>query len=316
MYNQEPVNHIRTWVEPNSFTYHVRIDRDIEETSRFQEEIVQIRQAKEGDVVHLYVASDGGSASTMSGILAAIEQSPATIRCELESKANSAGSFIFLSGDQFIVNSNAEMMIHEMQIWLGGSTSNSKRQMDHISKQNEKLVRRYYDGFLTPEEIEDVLSGGEMYLDSDDIADRLEKRTELFAEKNQAIDEQYMAEDKDYLQKLDKDTLISMLMGEEVELPDPDGMEEDSGDVVEESQYKVFGKFSLDTWCGDIVLLDEEVECNTIVFDRATAVICDLKLAKEFADEVGIGYHKTADKRFMAEKLTDWVDDVMKLEEG
>lgn len=223
MYNQEPVNHIRSWVEPTAHTYHIRIDRDIEEVSRFQEEILQIRQATENDRVHLYINSNGGYLSTLGSILSAIEQSSATICCELELDAHSAASFIFLSGDEFIISDNASMMIHELQGGVGGTTANTKKQVDHLAKQNEKLIRKYYKHFLTKEEIENVLKGQEIYLDADEIMERLKKRKELFdeelaeAEENQLseIDELFGAElTREQLECLDKETLIKILAGE------------------------------------------------------------------------------------------------------
>lgn len=221
---QEPVNHIRSYVEPIAHKYHIRIDRDIEEPSRLQEEIVQIRQANENDIIHVYINSNGGYVSTLGSILSALEQSPASITCELELDAASAATFIFLSADNWIVSDNASMMIHEFQYGTSGTSSNIKRQVDHQTRQCERMVRKYYKHFLSEEEIEDVLSGGEIYLNADEIMERLEKRQELFTaeleqEQEDAVESQItelMGEPipEHQLTSLDKETLIKVIRGE------------------------------------------------------------------------------------------------------
>ena len=56
----EQVVNIRTMVEPMTHRYIINLDRPITAPSDFQEEILTINSAMEGDVVHIYINSEGG----------------------------------------------------------------------------------------------------------------------------------------------------------------------------------------------------------------------------------------------------------------
>ncbi|MCP3681983.1 MAG: hypothetical protein GY861_04760 [bacterium] len=290
---QEPVNHIRSYVEPIAHKYHIRIDRDIEEPSRLQEEIVQIRQANENDIIHVYINSNGGYVSTLGSILSALEQSPATITCELELDAASAATFIFLSADNWIVSDNASMMIHEFQYGTSGTSSNIKRQVDHQTKQCERMVRKYYKHFLSESEIEDVLSGGEIYLDSDEIMERLEKRQELFtAEMEQEQEEQLEAQMKELMGEpipeellvdLSKEQLIKIIRGE----------------LTEEEEEELF--YSADE---DTCSIDHLSKYNGEIIKE----IDRLDHLKQIADDEGISYPHNIGVEKLRQKILNHLD--------
>lgn len=176
------ITHVRTQVEPLGFKYTVRIDRVLDEPENWQEEIATIRQAGEGDVIHLLLNTQGGNAYVMYGLLSALEQSTAHIICELEGMAASCGSFIFLCGDEFRVSPNAELMAHNASHGIYGKASDVSTYVNFSDQQFKKLLERYYTNFFTQEEITKMVDGKEFYMDSDEIMDRLEKRAELMQE--------------------------------------------------------------------------------------------------------------------------------------
>lgn len=173
------INYIRTQVEPLGFKYTVRIDRILEDPEEWQEEVATIRQAGEGDVVHLLINSGGGNVDTMKALISALAQSPAHIICEIEGTAASAASMIFLTGDEFRVSDDAEFMAHFVSYGSIGKGMDVKRHVEFTHRSAERLVRKYYNGFLTPEEIERMLEGEEFYMDCDEILTRLGNRTAL-----------------------------------------------------------------------------------------------------------------------------------------
>lgn len=234
------VNHIRTTVEAIAHKYTINLDRTLTYNDEFQEELYTIRNATEHDLVDILIASNGGSVDVMQCFLSAIESSPATITTHLVGSAASAATFIFLSASNLVVHENATMMLHEMQVVDGGTMSNLKRAVDHIDECNKRMINKYYTHFLTEEEINNLLRGEEMYLQSEDIMKRLEYRNvklkeEMEIEQQEAMEQaelDFFGEPipQEKLEALDKDILIRLIRGE-VEDEEYDAL---FGDVVEE----------------------------------------------------------------------------------
>lgn len=325
---QEPVNHIRSYVEPIAHKYHIRIDRDIEECSRYQEEIVQIRQASENDIIHVYINSNGGYVSTLGSILSALEQSPAKIVCELELDASSAATFIFLAADEWIVSDNANMMIHEFQYGAAGTSSNVKRQVDHSTKQCERMIRKYYKHFLSDEEIEDVLSGGEIYLDADGIMERLQKRSDAVQKEYEDAQEAAVQEQleemmgdpipENILSEMDKPTLIRLIRGElsdeEEELLEEKLLVEDEGEegtqVISETftdevyTLTIGSDGSIDDHSGEGIFLS----FSTLLYDDQSLGIKELK---GYAGILGVKYAHNISETTLAERLDEKVAEIV-----
>jgi ATP-dependent protease ClpP protease subunit len=155
----------------------ISIDRDITAPSDFREEISAIRAAKESDVIHICITTDGGRLDTAHAIISAMRQSPAHIICEAVGTVASAGTIIFLSGDEFRVNPHVEFMVHTSSSTYGGKTNNLSEYITHQQKSIRSLVEDCYKHFLSDDEIESVLSGTDYWMDSDEVVKRLEDRT-------------------------------------------------------------------------------------------------------------------------------------------
>lgn len=93
--------------------------------------------------------------------------------------------FFLSPADQYLVFDTASFMIHESNYGSGGTASNVRRHTEHVDKKNDKFVRSTYKGFLSEEEIEDVLKGVEIYLDAEQIRERLSLREQKRMEEAQ-----------------------------------------------------------------------------------------------------------------------------------
>jgi len=162
-----------------STEYDVSIRDAIDSNDYFADLIELLRTATQADVFHLYFSTDGGMLDATQELLAAMSVTEATVVGHLVNKAVSAGSIIFLNCHQCQVYAGSHMMIHQMSYSTGGGNQNVKGQVDFYSKMNENLVRDNYIGFLTPEEIEDVLNGKDVYLEDADVAQRLPEYAEF-----------------------------------------------------------------------------------------------------------------------------------------
>jgi len=159
--------------------YDVSIRDAIDSNDYFADLIELLRTATQEDVFNLYFSTDGGMLDATQELLAAMSVTEATVVGHLVNKAISAGSIIFLNCHEWQVYSGSFMMIHQMSYSAGGGNQNVKGQVDFYARMNEKLVKNTYTGFLTPEEIQDVLNGKDVYLEDVEVAERLEQYAEF-----------------------------------------------------------------------------------------------------------------------------------------
>jgi hypothetical protein len=71
------------------------------------------------------------------------------------------------------------MMIHAATFGAFGKQSDVISHASFVDRQVKALMHDIYKDFLTDSEFEEVIMGREIWLDSDEIIERLKKRTEL-----------------------------------------------------------------------------------------------------------------------------------------
>lgn len=188
MSDTQPNMAIRTSSKPLATQYDIMFDRDISGPNEWHEEFYVMRQCGEGDLCNIHINTCGGSVATISAFQNIKSKSSALFHGILEGVGYSAGSAFFLMCDTQEVGDLAEMMIHTSQ--GSGFYSHSQGRSEY-GKQSQRtaeiLVKLVYKDFLSEEEIEDVLKGAEVWLDANEIRERLEKRQQV--REKEAIEE-------------------------------------------------------------------------------------------------------------------------------
>lgn len=162
----------------NSTQYTVPIDESFMEASYYRGIVNMLAQANEQDIVIFRINSPGGQFSGLLSLLDAIETTQAMTIADITGQAASAASILALNCDQCVVGKYAEMLAHEVSYGVGGKGSDNLSHVQHIKKISDKLIWDTYEGFLEDHEVESVLNGKELFLDSDEIIERLNKREE------------------------------------------------------------------------------------------------------------------------------------------
>lgn len=312
----EPYTAIRTNCQPKSYTYTVKFDRDITAPEYWQEELDTLRMAKEGDDCVLYLSTLGGSAATMAEVLHIIKHSPAHFHCVLAGTAFSAGGPIMLACDTVEVGDYAELMIHTSQ----NSYFSSSQGLEHFSAMNARTARKIlstcYEGFLTPDEINQALDGKEFWFDSDEIKQRLTQRDEYFA----ALDEDDgIGFTKEQMSAMSKDEILDAIFGE------------DAHDVEDSPSSKVpntFSEFTKNTGVDVIhnktlgvaeindalVIIDKDGNVN---FDGSTEFHYvedfkgDIHFARILCDALYIEYKASHNCKVLVKKIRGFIDEVV-----
>lgn len=156
----------------------VPLDEEIKAPVYYRHVVQGVADLSENDTVVFRLNTPGGNADGMISILTAIAATNAVTVAEIYGQCHSAGSFIALSCDKVHVSPYATMMIHFVSHGSAGKSIDVVRHVTHTHARFEQLFRTTYDGFLTEEEIEQCLNGAEIWLDSEQILDRLIAREE------------------------------------------------------------------------------------------------------------------------------------------
>lgn len=151
----------------------------IEDANQFVAAIEVLQAAGENDVVVIHLSTDGGSLDATDTFITAMRDCEARIIVRATGGVHSAGSIILLNADEFILSENFNCLIHNGSTGSGGKYSDWKLQTRHTERYMERVMRKTYEGFLSDEEIEDLLAGKDMWLDAKEFGERWEKRNEL-----------------------------------------------------------------------------------------------------------------------------------------
>jgi len=148
---------------------------NILESHYYTELFYTLRTANETDIIYLHLNTSGGDFDTGLQIINNMQASSANIVTVLEARAYSMGAFIFLSGDEYIVHDNCQLLFHIYSGSFAGRGNEQQAEVHAVSTWFEKFMTRTCQPFLTTSEIRDVLKGSDVWMDSDEIRRRLER---------------------------------------------------------------------------------------------------------------------------------------------
>lgn len=153
--------------------FDIYITGPLEDPSDYIEEFQSLNEAVEGSYANLYINTPGGRVDTAVQYLSKMSTTKAVLTAHIEGVCQSAGTYLFLAADNWVVHENTLMMIHN---YSGGAYGKGKEVLEN-AKANDVWVRglmnSVYEGFLTEEEIEDVNKNQDIWLTSSQIEERL-----------------------------------------------------------------------------------------------------------------------------------------------
>lgn len=157
---------------------YIYISGQIGHPEEYIEEIQALKEAEQGDEVNLFINTEGGSVHTAVQLVTAITNCKANVVGHIEGICHSAGTYLFLSCDEWQVNPHCMMMIHN---YSGGSYGKGEELVDGVLGTHlwiTNMMEDIYDTFLTPKEIKRVIKGKDIYLTSAQILERLPRLLE------------------------------------------------------------------------------------------------------------------------------------------
>ena len=182
--------------------YKIRLNCDISYPEDFNEELNIIENATENDSITIILNTNGGMLDTTIEFLSAMDSADSHIHAHIAGCAHSAGSILFLKSHSWSISKYATMMIHAPSSGFIGKYSDQFAHMDHFRKWIDNFYRDVYEDFLSDEEITNVLNGTDIWLDAEQLEERLIKLSEIRTEK---MEQAMLEEDSEDVPLLDAD---------------------------------------------------------------------------------------------------------------
>ena len=164
--------------------YSVPIDGSFREPAFYRGVINMLMNASEHDTVAFMINSPGGSLSGLLSLLEGIKMTNANTVALVVGAASSAASMFALHCDEVYVGDNATFLCHNISYGTGGKGSDVLAHVQHTSSSASKLLRKTYKNFLSEIEIADMINGKEIYMEAEEIVERLQQREELIEAEN------------------------------------------------------------------------------------------------------------------------------------
>lgn len=177
-----------------STLYEYYLVGEIGEADQYLDLVDALRSAGENDQFIIRFNSGGGLLSTGDMIINAIKDTQAHVHGYIEHSCGSMATMLFLACHSWSLSESAEFFVHSASGGTVGKEHENYASVMFARKKLHKMVKNRYAGFLTEQEIENVLNGQDYYFDVYEIADRLDTYTEhhqkLFEEEMERLQQE------------------------------------------------------------------------------------------------------------------------------
>jgi ATP-dependent protease ClpP protease subunit len=160
-----------------------------------------IRHAGENDIIKIYINSYGGDVMSAIQFMRVFHDTSATIICSVEGGCMSAATMIFLAASHYEITPHSIFLFHNYAGGVQGKGGEMIDQIQHERQWSEKLMQDVYKDFMTKEEIQAMLENKDIWLNSEEVAKRLEARIAKRAKENETKEKTVKKSPKKILKK-------------------------------------------------------------------------------------------------------------------
>ncbi len=157
-------------------TFTIRIFGEIHSPNQFEDALEVLDSASEDDTVVIRLSTDGGDTDATDTFVSAMQRCKARVLVEASGGVHSAGTIILMNAPEFRLSDNFNALIHNGSIGAAGKTSDTLSQLKFYGKYMEKLFTDTYKGFLTDEELSQLMSGADFWLTGNEWVERWKNR--------------------------------------------------------------------------------------------------------------------------------------------
>lgn len=150
----------------------IDIDDDFYGPTAFRAVIRAIEEARAGDGIEIKINSNGGDTQSAQAIYVALLKTPAKTKA-IVINAYSAGSIVAMACDEIEPTPFCSMMIHNASTYGGGKLGDLAGKAAFLNDYFGEWFQQLYAGFLTDEELKDIIKGQDFWLKEPQIRERL-----------------------------------------------------------------------------------------------------------------------------------------------
>ena len=172
------------YTKPASCYHEFYLSGDVGPPEDYIEWFDIIRNCSPNDTVKIHINSPGGDLYTAIQFLRIVSDCPGTVVTSAEGACMSAATLIFMNADSYEVSPHSVFMFHNYSTGMYGKGGELYDSIMHERKWSESLLREVYKEFLTEEEIQAILDNKDIWMDGDEVADRITKRAEKLADES------------------------------------------------------------------------------------------------------------------------------------
>jgi ATP-dependent Clp protease, protease subunit len=178
---------------------HFYLSKTIGEPEGYTDMIHRITHAQPSDVIFIHLNTPGGQLDTGVQLINAMRNSQAKVVTVLESCAYSLGTLIFLCGDEMVINEHCMMMFHNFNGGLIGKGNELVSELEATVKWFAALAEDIYIPFLTRDEFNRIARGEDMWMQTPEIKQRLERMVKAMQDKEKAEEKAELERTRDQL---------------------------------------------------------------------------------------------------------------------
>lgn len=166
----------RFFSKPIINVHEFYLSGEIESPDEYIQWFDTIRHAGENDAIKFYINSYGGDVFTAIQFMRVLQETPATVIMSVEGACMSAATMIFLCAESFEISDHTAFMIHTYSGGMIGKGHEMHSQAQYERSWSINLIKEVYDGFLTEQEMQRVIDGADLWMDSKEVIKRLKAR--------------------------------------------------------------------------------------------------------------------------------------------
>lgn len=135
-----------------------------------------LKCASPEDILILEINNGGGSVDVCLTLCSAITESEAHVVAKCTGIVASAAATIAAACDSQDVDNDCSILVHCGSFGASGKTNDTVAYSKHVEQVIRRMLRRYFTGVLTEEEITSVEQGKEFWMFGDEFLERLMKK--------------------------------------------------------------------------------------------------------------------------------------------
>lgn len=155
---------------------HVYLTDVIEVAPNYNELCFKLDTASPAEIFHIHINTPGGIIDAALMLIHSIKNSKAVVIGHLSGTVASAGTIIALACDELSVAPHTAFMIHNYSGGVFGKGNELKAHQEFVDKNLNDAFRSFYEGFLTPKEMQSVIDGKDLWMNKSEVESRLADR--------------------------------------------------------------------------------------------------------------------------------------------